>query len=337
MYSERRLRKFKETILEHGDHIFERELGSIVTRKPNIENMDFNVERQKKEHPLAGEVLDELYSNVIHFPAKKVLSDVVDASFRAMEQINNRPFYIFLASDRGTCFTKSNMLFAIMAMAKNKDMARRFEDFICDGRPLHGWFKSEIRDIMYIDDATFSGKQILKSFEGLTNILRDVYEYREFNFHLVLPYACRERRNDLSNMMRTRPHKISWYHSFACPQSPIINVLNKLTINSTEEGRNEVLKILRVLLSSDNFGLSLFYTDVKIADDSSVYPSFLLSPSLYDGSLFGKDGELKSIVTNCESRDADGSYDVSDGNYCPFPIYKKPRWIQTLRKSRIIS
>jgi len=332
-----RLRKFKQTLGSKGDEIYNGELRKIINREPNIVNMRQNVAKQKEENPLAGEILDELYSHVRHIPAQKVFEDVLKMSRSAMESIRDKPFYIYLSKENAHCFTKSNMLFAIMTMAKNRTMLSNFEDFICNGKPLHGWYNPSVRHIMYIDDISFSGKQVRSSFEGLQRILSEVYGNVRLHFHMVLPYIGRTRRNTVIEQIIGR-YTINWYHAFTDPKYPVRPILKQFIDEAENEiAEEKIVTIFEGLLGSSNFNLSLFYTDLKVADDSSIYPGFFLKPEMYMRSGEFVSDALLPIVTNCDVKDRGGSDEVAAGNYCPLPIYKKSRWIQTLRNTRILS
>ena len=77
--------------------------------------------------------------------------------------------------------------------------------------------------------------------------------------------------------------------------------------------------------------LSLFYTDLKIADTVSIFTEFLLNPQYYtEHHVLVNPSENRPVVSNCAYTEKPGEA-ITDGNFCPYPIYKRPRWVSKMK------
>lgn len=326
-----KLAKLREILINGGEDVFQDEIKRISTREPDATNMDFHVDKQKAIHPLAGEVLRDLYDSVVHIPAAKLFEDIRYLCEKLSRKLNGEKFYIYLSEEREGCQIKSNMYIAIMSLARNREMARDFVDFICDSKPLHHEdIDPSVNNFVYIDDVTFSGSQIKENLAALSNMKHQGYFHQRM-VHIVIPYI-----NPLimsSVMGQTNGiWNIYWYTTDTHPKpvSPVIHefIRKRPGMNSTN-----IFKIATLLLhaSYDMLDLSLFYTDLKIADNVSIFTEFLLNPQYYtEHHILVNPSENRPVVSNCAHTENPGE-DITDGNYCPYPIYKKPRWVSKMK------
>lgn len=317
------LSTFRESLESKGDEIYQSELSNIITREPDIEAMKQNLSRQNEVDELAGYILQKLYDSVTHVSAEQLFGDILRMSELAMDAIGDEPFYVYISdSDSDQCLKKSNMFLAIMTMTRNKRMLRNFRDFVCLDHPLYtGEIDKNVRHVMYLDDVTFSGSQIIKNIQYMN---RTRIDFDVVNLHVVVPYI------NPSIMLKVRQSSgfvryLEWYFTSTYPRS--IDTVYHDVVSSMPLVTTRVIdEIFRKFIGKESFDRFLFYTDLKIADSASIYDRVLLGHRLYD-KAGGKPEQMRSIVTNCDTVTNNW---FGTGNICPYPVYKTKRWLKTM-------
>lgn len=315
--SEDRLEEFKNTLLSNRETIFNNEFNKITTREPLRDNMQKNVSRQTEIDPLAGSIMQELYDSIVHIPAQKLFEDLKTQCEKLSEELGDNRFYIYLSHRDKNCDIKSNMFLAIMSMALNLRLINNFVDFICGETPLHyDEVDPEVKDIVYIDDVTFSGKQVVTNITAI-----DDMELEDTRIHVVIPYTTPML---LSNIFT---HEGLFLYTTDTFPTPVINVIHKLIAKHPRESVSRIREISSYLLRGNMYRstLSLLYTDLKIADFVSIFTGFLLEPRYFNSSE-----KPLHIVSNCEFMER-ANEPVGSGNSCPYPIYKQDDWISTMK------
>lgn len=320
---------FKNVLLTRGESIHDQELAKIATRHPHEENMNFHVKEQTAIDEFAGHVMRSLYDSITHIPASKLFDDIRAACQALSEELGNDGFYIYLTRSNSECRMKSNMFLATMAMARNKRLSSNLVDFICGDNPLHSdKIETYVKHFVYIDDVTFSGNQIRENILKLSTLVKHV-DLATSCLHIVIPYIHPSVM--VSVMDETSPFgKVKWYTTSTYPK-PIDSVVHDLVLRHPTKDAKYVFNIVSKLLRSRQhmFHLSLFYTDLKIADTVSIFTEFLLKPSYLVNGALVPSSEIKPIVTNCGASESPGAM-ISGGNYCPFPVYKQEEWSSTM-------
>lgn len=316
---------FKDLLLTKGESIFQEEFGKITTRHPDKESMDFHVKEQTKVDEFTGHVMRSLYECITHIPASKLFEDIRTTCKALCKDLGNDGFYIFLTRSNSECRQKSNMFLAIMAMARNKQLTHGFVDFICGDNPLHHEkIDTHVKQFVYLDDVTFSGNQIRENIQKLSTLVRHD-NLATSCLHIVIPYI---QPSIMALVMEDTSAfgAVKWYTTSTYPK-PVDLVIHDLILQHPQKDTKHVFNIVSKLLRSPHqmFHLSLFYTDLKIADTVSIFTEFLLRPSYLVKDVLVPSSEVKPIVTNCGASESPGAL-ISGGNYCPFPVYKKEEW-----------
>lgn len=319
------LSRFKETLELKGEEIYQTELKKLITRELDQDAIRGNVSKQTEKSELAGYILQKLYNSIKHIPGYRLFEDIVRLSGVAMDAIGDRPFYIYLStSETDECVEKSNMFLAIIAMSRNKKMLSNFKDFICgqDGDTLFsGNIDESVKDFVYLDDVTFSGQQLTDNIQGIYNL-----DQSDIRIHVVIPYVNPSILTNINHKLR-HVDRAHWYTTGTYPVS-IEKVFHDIVVENPSESIRTLSEITGALVDSKYFKNSLFYTDLKIADRASIYPYFLLEPLIYAPG--GGDNNLIPVVTNCQNIKKNRYDVVDDGNYCPYPIYKRDEWKSTM-------
>ena len=157
-----------------------------------------------------------------------------------------------------------------------------------------------------------------------------------YKLHFVILYVHPDLVELLKSEIRVRGAR--WYTTNIHPR-PLTHVVNKLKVLHPDVDIGKAKDIMyRFLIGyfgreGDDEGnvekalkKPLFYTDLKVPDDHSIWPDILFSPVILkpDGTkiAFGK-----SLITNCPSSGTLQQHSkVIDGTFCPKGTYKTQRW-----------
>lgn len=325
---------FKNKILEKGEYIYKTEIDNIITRKPNTKTMEFALHHTKNNNRMAGQILEKLYEFITHIPASQLFEDIRSLVDNMMDRIGDNPFYIYLSEGKH-CDLKSNMFLAIMAMCRNKRMVHNFEDFICGEKTLYtGDIDPTIVNFVYLDDVTFSGKQIRKNLTYLGESLSTDHKINS-KIHIVIPYINPEIMGSVMGEINHVFGGTEWYISSKAIFPKPVNVLAHDIISSYPRMKSvEIYSWLSTFLNTSpgSFDKALFYTDLKIPDVVSIYPRFFFDPLFVDGNNIPSRLGLrnKHLVSNCEDVSPRGDM-MDSGNHCPYPLYKKEDWISQMK------
>lgn len=324
-----KIQDLKDILLTKGDSIFQKELEKIVTRHPHKENMNFHVREQTKVDEFSGHVMRSLYDSITHIPASKLFEDIRTTCESLSENLVDNGFYIYLTRSNSECRLKSNMFLAIMAMARNDQLTRNLVDFICGDNPLHhDNIDTRVKHFVYLDDVTFSGNQIRENIQKLSTLVHH-NDLATSCLHIVIPYV---HPSIMVIVMEDASAfgEVKWYTTSTYPK-PVSSVVHDLILKHPQKDTKHVFNIVSKLLVSPRhmFELSLFYTDLKIADTVSTFTYFLLDPAYLVENALVPSSEVKPIVTNCATWERPFE-PISGGNYCPLPVYKQEEWKSTM-------
>lgn len=325
-----KLEKYKNILIEQGDEIFEDVLINIPSRELDIETMKFAMEKQDDSDRIAGAILGLLYNSIIHIPAKKLFGDINMLVEHMMRRLDGSRFYIYLSAQLN-CNIKSNTFMATMAMCQNNEMVKGLEDFICAQAPLYTFgIKESITDYVYLDDATFSGLQLQQNICLLEKVLGE--HARNCTLHIVIPYI-NPSIIDKVRMKRYPFRHIEWYTTNTYPK-PVSDLVNDMFSMHPEAGSSRIYSTLDKILGekssypmTKSYSKSLFYTDLKVPDYVSVYTAFLLDHGIiYNSERTRMKDYGRELIKGCMPRFPSSIYVSSDGNDCPYPLYKEQKW-----------
>lgn len=132
--------------------------------------------------------------------------------------------------------------------------------------------KYDIKNILYIDDATYSGRQMS---ENVSNLSFDLMEKEKENitFHLIIPYISNKfQNNQIFKRLIGVKHTVKLYYN------EIMESCNKLIPFENQSEYNNCLKKLKLDFNGPS-GNILYYFDHKLADYVSI-PSFIFAAHL---------------------------------------------------------
>lgn len=325
-----RLDSYKQILTEQGDDIFAEKMSNISSRRLDLETMELAMTKQHDSDELVESILGELYASITHIPAKKLFGDINMLVEHMMNRLGDSRFYIYL-SVSVHCNIKSNTFLATMAMCKNNEMVKGFGDFICAGKPLYTCeINKDITDYVYLDDATFSGGQLMESIDRLGRLLAE--NARNCTLHIVIPYI----HPSIMGKVMTRGYlfkHIEWYTTNTYPR-PVSNALHTILAQNPDAGSSRIYSTLDKLLGirrptilSESYERSLFFTDLKVPDYISVYTAFLLDPAIIlNGERVSLSKYDRELIKGCMAEAPTYYYASSLGNDCPNPIYKEQEW-----------
>lgn len=162
-----------------------------------------------------------------------------------------------------------------------------------------------VNDILIIDDAIYSGHNILFQIDTLTyNIAEKVGAKqneigRYVHFHLIVPYVSLEGEQEISQFCRDMNIGLSIYSRYD------LNGLNKI-INIEVLGP-EIKDQLYNLFGIEWTNAPALYFDHKVAGPQSSYPTIYLEGRLPDGSQFGP--LLKSLPSRYKIEELEQLYE----------------------------
>lgn len=343
---QQKLESFKH-LLDIDRSIWTKEMALIESRHPHRDNISEYLGRQEEIYPVAHTVLTHLLDAIQHVSIEAMRGHLIAKSTElknGLEEQDDTRFYIALSgySDAYNpgfdgCRFKSNMWLAILMLNIDSDLLENFVDFLCMGKPMHGEFDTSVGNIVYLDDGSFSGSQIVESVKTLRKHENNIFLDR-YKLHFVILYVHPDLIELVKSKIRVRGAR--WYTTNVHPR-PLTHVVNKLKVLHPDIDIGKAKYIMyRFLMGYFDFGggegddegnveealkKPLFYTDLKVPDDRSISPAILFSPVLLnpDGAkiAFGK-----SLITNCPSSGIEEDFEVLEGTFCPRGTYKTQRW-----------
>ena len=356
---------FKELIQRNGKHVIQKEKSNIPDRSIDEAAFTKYIEDQSKLNTHNAKVLRMLKGAVTHISSDALFRDIEKISVSIWEKLKtfrDRRFYIVLSGKTGnssndmgdSCFYKSSMFVSTMILSFHPELAGNLVDFICDTKPMYTRMDKTVPHYFYIDDASFSGTQVIENMEELGEYLEEKEEeegdsddsdrtesdtntHRKLesnHVHLVLLYVSPSTLQRISESISLGMDKVHWYTS-STHQKPVIDYVHEFIVNHPGYVLNSVLHTASMFLrglGGSKLEKPLFYTDIKIADEVSTYPLFLMNPILIDGAST-KD-YTSALVTGCDAAlTDDDKYKVKDGNFCPKPVYKGIEWTDFIAKT----
>jgi hypothetical protein len=290
------------------------------------------LERQREisgESSCVSKVLQCLIESIHRVSREELfaaMNDVASQIWSKLQKSSDTRFYVALSGDsRDVCFSKSTIFVSVMMMATNTQLADSFRGFLCHGQLLESAESGAIQHVLYADDGSFTGSQLTDGIRAVHSFCADAAE--QTTLHIAILFISPQTRQKVeSDMPAFRDTR--WY----MPQSqtqpmPVIDALRRVP------GQN-VMDIAHKFLDHDDLfspgrdsvlGKPLFYTDLKMPDQVSAHPHFLLHPHILSSE--GKIPFGESLVLGCTPpTDSDSTRRMMAGTLCPVPCYKKVRW-----------
>jgi hypothetical protein len=122
--------------------------------------------------------------------------------------------------------------------------------------------------------------------------------------------------------------RVHWY-STSTHQRPVMDYLHGFVVDNPGSDIDRVMEtavtFLRGSKEGDDLHKPLFYTDIKISDDVSTYPLFLLRPVLIRGGGRAEAYPV-SLVSGCPVATDSDVIRINSGVFCPEPVYKGAGW-----------
>lgn len=338
------LSEFKSTIRKESSKIIEKELGKIISRNLDDEKIKTYLSQQFEMDRTNGDILKSMIESVEHVSATQLFSDIKTLSERLWDQLKiqrDQRFYIVLTGSRvekskgNLCIQKSNMFLAILSLSYNENLLEYFEDFVCVQKPLYSDMLSEgVTNFLYIDDASFSGRQMSSVMTSLAQTLETTYPNSKPNFHFMVLYMSSAARDKVFDFRDTYVTGGTYVYTTETRPTQLEDTLLSLSWGGGRIDKDTVKSASKAFTRDypgdyDTMDKSLFYTDLKIADTVSIYSHFLLDPVLVDSDF--KTYEIDySIVNNCgvpvEGGRMDDFHDIENGTFCPKSTYKEKDW-----------
>ena len=335
------LQDLKSVILSNKT-IYIKEKNNIKPRGLNQEVISEYIAKQKELYPLGGVVLEKLIESIVHVSRDKIFDDLLIQSEKLLDKLSQKSdkrFYIVLTghnheglwdSKRGGCHFKSNMYMAIVMMNMNPSLVEYFVDFVCSEKPIHGEYDTSVKNLVYIDDASFSGSQIVNVFNNIGNVL----ELDNHHIHIVILYVSPVAMSYIGDRIKYKDVNLYTTETAPVPVKEMIPGI--MSIPDLGADVDQVKKLIALFLKGSLrihhvrdikkiIEKPLFYTDMKMADEHSTWPFIYFLPTLVDPSLKLIDFE-KSLISDCPYVGFAKSTLVRYGGYCPVPTYKTSDW-----------
>ncbi len=288
---------------------------------------------------------------------KKALDKKEDKRFYMVVQCNdvvtNGPDMSFMLA------LKSNTYMSVMFLCMYPQLVDHFVDFICMGPntepfALHGQFSTDIKTHVLVDDVSLTGRQasniltcppsIIGNFRtlGISLVSAVLFESREakglINWHGVT--GIYTWVNHLKSGADITPEEVSLDRIKVEMKKQFklkyggMHYVNTLDGDFYDDDSIEELWDTRMELYLEFLGIEedkyLFYTDIKIPDDVSVSPTFLMNPPIVVKNNNNKLEKLKRrnepLISNVDATSGlvDDGY-VKAGTYME-PVYKSDKW-----------
>jgi len=321
----------RELLVEKGEHIW-RDQRHVVREFP----IDASACRRflEKQREISGEgscvprVLECLIQSIHRVTREELFEGIEDVAGQLWDKIresSDTRFYVALSGDtRDVCFSKSTIFVSIMMMAANTQLAESFRGFLCHGQLLEGADTDSVRHVVYADDGSFSGSQLT---DGICAIHQHRANALHTTLHIAILFISAQTREKVEHDTPAFDDTY-WY----TPQNqhqpkPVEDALRRVPGNGVMDIAYKYLVHPDLFSSSRDSVLSkpLFYTDLKMPDQMSAHPHFLLNPPLLHANHKTPFGE--SLVLMCSPpSDSETTRKMMTGTLCPVPPYKKVRW-----------
>lgn len=328
-------------LVEKGAVIWSDQLQTVREFPVDTRACQRFLQKQKEcsgEESAAAKVLECLLNSIHRVTRAELFEGIEEVAFQLWDNLTSHSsgdtrFYIALSGDsRDMCFSKSTIFISIMMMAKIERLARSFQGFVCRGQLLDGAapVSSAIKHIVYADDASFSGLQLTDGIEDVHIFcLNNGMDPLSTTLHLPILFISPQTRQKVVDSIPRFERSVWYIPQHQRQPQPVVNALNRMP--AADADRNQMMSIAHEFLNHDDLysdgvehvlGKPMFYTDLKMPDQMSSHPHFLLDPGLSTGERLGE-----SLVFGCfPPRDSDTTRRMMSGLLCPVPCYKREGW-----------
>ena len=314
----------KKFIRDSGPHIIQKWKKMVGNHELNIGHAQKMIDDQYDINPNAGSVLEYLIHNIQHISFNDLLNDLKEKGSKFKSEIQQEKFLIVLSGvypsygNGGSCLDKSNFFLSMLFLIQNPELIDSFDGYICEAKLLNGSDFTTF-DILYIDDASLSGNQATSAFSDLYG-----YDYNDrYHLHIMILYVTDTARTRVFQKMVFDNVQYTTYYTEIKPNhvGALLRKFKGTSNMKIDDIYGYASKFLFGESGHKDFRNSLFYTDLKVPDDVSVYPRFLLNPGVIqtDGTLV----KYNPLVSNCEMADISEMGNIDSGVYCPYPVYKR--------------
>lgn len=321
-------------LVEKGDVIWNDQLQTVREFPVDTRACQRFLRKQKDcsgEESAAAKVLEYLLNSIHRVTRAELFDGIEEVATQLWDNLTahssgDTRFYIALSGDsRDVCFSKSTIFVPIMIVAKIGGLARSFQGFVCKGQLVDGAAPASpaIKHFVYADDGSFSGLQLT---DGVKDNDMDPLST---TLHLPILFISPQTRQKVIDSIPKFELSVWYIPQHQMQPQPVVNALNRLPAADTD--RNQMMSIAHKFLNHDDLysdglehvlGKPMFYTDLKMPDQMSSHPHFLLDPRLSTGERLGE-----SLVFGCfPPRDSDTTRRMMTGLWCPVPCYKREGW-----------
>jgi len=289
------LQWIKDGIRKNHAMILERWTNRVQSRPPNLSELLAYIAEQ---HDLAGTEMMKLMIAVFSFVDYRSMhafgKDFRDVARRISEKLAGRKFYLIMDCGSADAFTmtrsepvprekKSNYFMFVLLMCIRPDLIDQLEDFVCmRGEtivPVHTkQLDKGVTVCVYMDDVAFTGVQ------ASYNTAIDDHDHLELIYGSV--YASEDALSYLDDNFDEDYESHSIITSDFRPRNVTKAAVTEKYLSSTttpmdDDLRNAALRSLGMLSGEDKF---LFYTDLKIPDQLSMFTKILPQTRLIEPS-----------------------------------------------------
>ena len=356
------LHEIKHGIRTNHAMILEKWTNRVQSRPPNLSELLAYVADQ---HDLAGTEMMKLMIAVFSFLDYKSMhtfgKDFRDVARRIAEKLGGRKFYLIMDCGSEDEFTwqqsadvpkenKSNYFMFVLLMCIRPDLLDQLVDFVCMRGdtiiPVHTKLDEDVKVFVYMDDVAFTGTQ------ASYNTAIDDPRYLQIIYASV--YASEEAIDRLAHNLDIDYKSHSIITSDFRPRVVSKAVVTEKYLSSTttpmgDDLINAALRSLGMLSHEEKY---LFYTDLKIPDNLSMYKQILpqtrliepsgkfegeyrdfnryrpsVGPNLVGGGWYNFDSEIGrwyDIIDTSEQQEDPGSFFDDE-------VYKTKSWEASLR------
>lgn len=321
MPNEVKLRWIKDGIRKNHAVILEKWTYRVQNRPPNLSELTTYVMDQ---YNLAGAEMMRLMVAVFSFLDYKSMhafgKDFRDVAQRIEEQLRGRKFYLIMECMGesslhrpvfgGPSEDKSNYFMFVLLMCIRPGLIDQLVDFVCtrDGRmtPVHTELNKDVGVCVFMDDVAFTG----------TQAVQNTYIEHPSDFELIYGsvYASEEALRYLEHSSDEYAG-VSMITSDFKPRPMTKNLVTEKYLSSTstpmdDELRHTALRTLGMLTDEHKY---LFYTDLKIPDQLSMYTKILPQTR-----LIGESGRFEGWYDGGHRYKESAGYNFSEGGHYEF-------------------
>lgn len=287
------LRWIKDGIRKNHAMILEKWTNRVHSRPLNLSELLAYVAEQ---HDLAGAEMMKLMIAVFSFIDYRSMhtfgKDFRDVARRISEKLAGRKFYLIMDCGSEDAFTwersepvpkeeKSNYFMFVLLMCIRPALIDQLEDFVClRGEtivPVHTkQVDKDVTVLVYMDDVAFTGVQ------ASYNTAIDHHDHLELIYGSV--YASEDALSYLEDSFDADYESHSMITSDFRPRNVSRAIVTEKYLSSTTTPMNDDLRdaALRSLGMLSDESKYLFYTDLKIPDDLSMFTKILPQTRLID-------------------------------------------------------